>query len=294
MIPLDELRRNRKGILGGGTIQYEGNVPAKEHGVPAVVVGLDIREYTRRPEPNQFYLTFLLETGIVRALEILRDHLAATGGEPSVIQPTGDGALLVFSTRSPSDREAESEPAEDSREVERLLRQRVDWAFSFVLVLHSILAQWNERWPIQSDLPLDPLDGDPSDDIYPIGVRYAMSMGRGCYLEDSNGCLSCVGDCLVTCSRILSTDRGEHFLIQDRIMHLILRDGGLERLAGGIWQQEFSRADLPEKLVKRNRLRYTDVHGHYTDEVLLRILGRRMQPTRRYYIGSHDILAIDR
>ncbi len=72
----------------------------EDHGilprVQAIVVGLDIREYSRRGPDQQFFLTLWLYSAIDKALRLLREAAFLPPEEPPIIVQTGDGAYLVF------------------------------------------------------------------------------------------------------------------------------------------------------------------------------------------------------
>jgi hypothetical protein len=71
--------------------EYLGVLPR----VRAIVVGLDIREYSRRTPEQQMFLTMNLHVCIEKAVELLR-QFNLPEAEPRIRIQTGDGAYVVF------------------------------------------------------------------------------------------------------------------------------------------------------------------------------------------------------
>lgn len=78
---------------GGPTLMADRGILPR---VQAIVVGLDIREYSRRSPDQQFFLTLWLYSAIDKALRLLREAAFLPPEEPPIIVQTGDGAYLVF------------------------------------------------------------------------------------------------------------------------------------------------------------------------------------------------------
>ena len=111
-------------------------------------------------------------------------------------------------------------------------------------------------------------------------------------MKDFNDALNCVGNGIVTCGRILSSDHGSHFLIDNELLRAIQTRGGLPSLCNGRWEHRLHSALLHEQKVKTSRVRYADVFGFYTDTPLLVALNRINTPSTRHHIGSHDMLSL--
>ena len=270
----------------------------------AVVVGVDVREYSRREYHHQLIITAVLNATILKAIRILRDGARLAGTDPSIIVHTGDGAMVVFdswefeweerATRAAELREKAArhrkEPEKVRRRAPDVNREVVERAFDFVFVLNALIAQDNERQAFQIDRDTQ----GAAMGILPIHVRFALTLGEVLLVVGPNEGLNCVGKAMVTCARILATDHGNHLMVEDTLLHQIERHGGLGRLGDGEWEQSLHGTELPERRVKSGEFRYADVFGHYSDAPLLRMLNRRASRTTQVHIGSHDVAVIDK
>lgn len=276
----------------------------------AITVGLDIREYSRRLPEQQLFLSMCLYTAINRAIELLRRAGMIDPDEPRVTVQTGDGALVVFTSVSsfnpisrmegikydPEDIEkntmtdAELSYAQEKRKTElKSLPHLAEQAFSFVFALNCLMDNENKR----QGFFVKPSGGHPPVAVFPVSVRYAMSYDNVLLMFDVNKALNCVGGGMVTCHRILSTDHGNHFLIEECLLRALDPVGGMNGVGGGVWEQRLHFAILQEAKVKSGTFRYADVFGFHSDGPLLRVQGRHHAPHGQFHIGSHDVGAID-
>lgn len=269
--------------------------------VKVITVGLDIREYSRRQPEQQLFLTMCLHAAINRAIDLLRRSGMVSGDEPRVIVQTGDGAMVVFASVSGShpafhmDRYSRPEDAKKfAREKYatelRNLPRVAEQAFSFVFAMNCLLENDNRR----QGFDVRPVAGSPSVMVFPVSVRYAMSYGNVLFLSDVNGALNCVGRGMITCYRILTTDHGNHFLIEENLLRALDPFGGVNGIAGGVWGQQLHWAMLQETKVKSSIVRYADVFGFHSDGPLLAVQGRHLAPGWQFQIGSHDVGTLDR
>jgi hypothetical protein len=279
--------------------------------VKAITVGLDIREYSRRMPEQQLFLTMCLFAAINRGIELLRRAGMIEPDEPRVTAQTGDGALIVFTSvdafnpvrrmeellcgpgdGKPSFNEGAGGAAyaQEKRKVElERLPRLAEQAFSFVFAVNSLIENENRRQGFVEQ----PIGGHASTAVFPVAVRYAMSYDNVLLMLDVNEVLNCVGRGMVTCARILATDHGNHFLIEDSLLRALAPLSGVNGIGGGVWGQRLHSAVLQEARVKTNVVRYADVFGFYSDGPLLMAQGRHRAPRRQYHIGSHDVGAID-
>ncbi len=275
--------------------------------VKAIVVGLDIREYTRRRPELQFFLTLNLHASIAKAISILRRASVVPPDEPRIVVQTGDGAFVVFTfldrispfhrdewkrlARPDASRETEVDIVAGMREIEMEgLPELMRRALSFVFALNAITIGDNIRQGFLYD------NGDleePTEGVFPTEFRYAMTYDDVIPLVDINGTLACVGSGLISCHRILSTDHGSHFLVQKSLLDLLNPYGGLAAIGAERWRQVLHVATLDEVRVKSGRFRYGDVFGFHGDGLLLRARGRTRTMPMSYPIGSHNVTSLD-
>jgi hypothetical protein len=201
-----------------------------------------------------------------------------------------------------TERQAECEQAIQSKhETERAhFTEVVDRACSFVFALNAILGGDNIRNAGWDDYPRDQGQIPP----YPVECRFALSYGdiflRKHQIQPNNPNdispniqLRCSGAGLVTCSRILSVDKGNHFLLHEDLVHRLAGNGGLSSICQGQWGQKFHAALLPKSMIKSDHYRFFDVFGSHHDGPLIRALGRPYQEPHEYPIGSHHVGSID-
>lgn len=271
--------------------------------IRGVVVGIDVREWTRRDQLGQFIVAAILNSCILQTIDLIRARGMYEPDEPMLIVPTGDGAYVVFCTRDSLEvlKEAEDKgrnPAEERLASERDKRaeashvETIAKALSFVLTLNTLLTEYNARKVIVEHRE-ENADGMGVLPIYP---RFAVVLEQLLLALDANERLNMIGPAMVTCGRILSTDHGNHFLVNERLLHTCDPYGGLgavtSRAGLGDWQAHFHSTELPDALVKQGRFRYADVFGHYSDAPLLRLHGMASVRPREYHIGSHDVLRV--
>lgn len=270
--------------------------------VKAVIVGLDIREYSKRPPEVQLFLTLNLHSSIRLTRQELQRSGLISPDEPRIVVQTGDGAYVVFTfldACDPFELNEKWKGAEDERAKERLARNKraneaahistaASDAMSFVFALNAILAVDAEQRRFELDLDSRRLGGDQAP-AFPIECRYALSYDDVLLLVDINGSLNCVGSGMVTCSRILASDKGAHLLVDEKLLRDLEPSGGLMGLGGGLWGQELHTALMDETQVKKTSLRYADVFGFYHDAPLLEAFGRSPDQRRAYHIGSHNV-----
>lgn len=78
---------------GMQTRRFHGILPR----IKTIVVGMDIREYSRRNHEQHLFLTTHLYASIRRAVSILQETDLLPADEPFMAQQTGDGAYVMFS-----------------------------------------------------------------------------------------------------------------------------------------------------------------------------------------------------
>jgi hypothetical protein len=311
-------------------------LPHKICSIPALVVGVDVREWTRRTPAVRTLITALLYYNIRRTCEIIRK-----GGllveEPTFISHTGDGAMVVFDTWEylkgesycgfwdgqcnqpclepvwnargcpgrPKKIGPRVEPIAAAPEVppkgldeldqENRIYQSILKALAFIFSLNAITQQDNEgkRFNV---LP-EPYQSEHGEEYLPLYLRYALSFGRVTPVIGAQGQLECIGPPMVTCNRILSTDHGNHFLLERNLLVQINKFGGLLRIGEGVpgfdWKQELYVSELPDKKIKYGSFRYADVFGHHQDGPLLAARGMSHIRPNRFQIGSHDAKVLD-
>jgi hypothetical protein len=284
--------------------------------VKAITVGIDVREYSRRLPEQQLFITMCLYSAIKRSVDLLRKAGLMEPDEPRVTMQTGDGALVVFTAASafnpiatkPEIPVPAGNPkvgdiltmempvearnyAKKRHDLEaRSLPSIADQALSFVFAVNTLLENENKR---QGFLSYSASGQAPSA-VFPVSVRYAMSYDDVLLMLDVNDALNCVGRGMITCSRILATDHGNHFLVDENLLRALSPVAGINDLVGGIWDQRLHSAMLQDTQVKTNTVRFADVFGFHSDGPVLKALGRHAAPRQMVHIGSHDIGAIDR
>jgi len=179
------------------------------------------------------------------------------------------------------------------------------WAVSFVFTLNAILHNDNTNQIFTDDSELS----SGRHPTFPIECRYAMSYDDVLLLEDLTRThlashqedreedilnnLNCIGNAMVTCSRILSTDHGNHFLVDNNLLQMIASCGGLEKLCGGQWGQRLHLTLMNDVKVKSGVFRYADAFGYYHDRLLMDAIRKIHQRCETYHIGSHNIGSLD-
>ena len=267
----------------------------KSSAVPAVVVGIDVREYSLGTGGAQ---QLLISTLVYKAIEEAIAALVRLGysreEEPVIVQRTGDGALVVFDCWECFNAERlcneESRPnwalccpekkgkPADGLQCEGLL----DVAFSFLFSLNIYL--WNASRVSTANGKL------------PVGFRqrFAMSAGDIHLISGRDGGLDCVGSALIHCARLLSIDSGAHFLLQQEIVDFIERTkGGVPGICAGQWGHDFHVDESPSRKIKYGEYRYADVFGEHSDRPLNLALQRFGVDDKRYRIGAHNSQTID-
>jgi class 3 adenylate cyclase len=295
-------------------------------GIEAIAVGLDLREYSRRDPANQLLLTLMLEAGIRKTRRILEGGGILPPQEPRVVEPTGDGALVFFTALDHYDSRGlpEAQSCTQCRRAPKRsehdwpcslwhLRKRtieadhfleaVDRAMAFVFALNAIVSNDSNRCADPASLPRSGASaaGGSTPPAYPVECRFAVTWGEVLLRTDEGravlytlggGALRCSGNALITCNRILMTDKGSHFLIHDDLLRKLEPHGGLASVCQGQWRHRLHCALLPKSTVKSGAYQFADAFGFYDDGPLLRALGNPYQEPREYYIGSHDIRSI--
>ena len=262
--PLDE------NLIGVGFRQTPAII-RKEIKLPVewgVVVGLDIREWTKRSAPGQLVVAAIMNGQILQTRDLLRAHGLFSHDDPLLIVPTGDGAYIVFDaggevetlepaenqvkaarekekaerkagTEAPSDevkrekQEATAALVKASAEAEKAAWKRVTAigkALCFVLTLNAFFSEQNSRG-VSSAWSSRKSQDMPVLPIYP---RFALTIDRMLLCIDKtngNDRLNAIGPAMVTCGRLLSSDHGNHFLVHDRLLHECAPYGGLARVA---------------------------------------------------------------
>ncbi len=296
--------------------------------VKAIVVGLDIREYSRRKPEHQLFLTMNLHVCVKKAIELLRIDGILTESEPRITIQTGDGAYVVFTLLEAHD---PFDTLEFDEELKRCVEdssleadgknglwESEDWkdlveqtkicvkerrecesnylptaaaqAMSFVFALNAIMSGDNARQGFVSDSS-KPGEIDSGVQVFPAECRFAVSYDE-VLLLDVYGSLNCIGNGIVTCARILSTDHGNHLLLDYELLKGLECYGGLKSLCGGQWGHRLHFALLDDVKVKSGQFRYADVFGFHDDKPLLQALRRAHQTPASYHIGSHNVASL--
>jgi hypothetical protein len=311
------------------TAHFHGLLPC----VKSIVVGVDIREYSRRSAEQQLFLTLALNARIRLAIELLRSISLLPYDEPRIIAHTGDGAHVVFTfldavelplgvagkpghdefkeyVTTKSDVPPGSLPPHTREKLERtrshavvalddlmrdqhvresqILYKVASRAISFVLTLNAILHEDGRRGRFQH-YDMNPRDGYPT---FPLECRYAMSYDNVLFLQDVNKMEYAVGSALVTCARILSTDKGSHLLVDFELIKDLEKHGGLNQLCDRQWKQDFHSALLDTIKVKSGTFRFADVFGFYQDTLLQHAMRHPHTAPFTYHIGSHNVSSI--
>jgi hypothetical protein len=306
---------NASGIKG----RCHGVIPSMK----AIIVGLDIREYSKRKPEEQLLLTMKLHITVEKTLAVLRKASLIRYEEPLIKIQTGDGAFIVFSLLDAFDPSTELKNVVNKTKgkIEHVnltndfwrkaevdvtdiiwngRKKESDWlpraasdAFSFIFALNTILGDTNALQGSVASLPgSDDYDKSFAVKAFPVECRFAVSYEDVLLLLDFNGQLNCVGSGMVNCARILSTDSGNHLLVDNDLIKGMERHGGLTSLAGGLWGHRLHCTVLDEMKVKSGQFRYADVFGFYNDRPLLQAFGRQHQEPLTHHIGSHNLLSI--
>jgi hypothetical protein len=290
--------RRRTGRGYGAPRRQLGQLPR----VRSLIVGLDVRGYSNRPDEEQVFLALALHVAMTRAEDLLRMGGMLPAQEPLITLERGDGGFLVFSFLEAltsddvfgSENPRETDDARESR-LGNHLPTVVSYAFGFIFALNALVQQANQRRGFRSGgsltAPREPTDAMRA---LPIEVRYAISYGDVLPLIDTHRSLNGAGGGIVTCARILATDHGGHLMVQQSLLDALLPSGGLDAICGGKWGHKLHRAELPQTNVKSNTVAYSDIFGFHHDQPLLEALGRTALPPTRYHIGSHDVGVLDR
>ncbi len=305
--------RKDRGLLATARFASLGQAPEvfRVYTRRAVVVGVDVREWTRRSWAVQSMITAILYDNIRHVCDTLQNVGILRDGQPSVVSHTGDGAMLVFDCADDASKKPRDyclatghhsgkcqlcpQPGED-----RLPIDVINGVMAFVYALNAITQQDNygERFrtaPCGQRVESE-LEG-PTIEYLPVYLRYALSHGRVLPVIGVYGQLECVGEPMVTCNRILSTDHGNHLLFSRDLLREIDRHGGLLQLGKGHpvfdWKHVLYVSESADKDLKCRNFRYADVFGYHEDGPLLRALGQTAFEPRRYQIGSHDTRMVD-
>lgn len=272
--------------------------------IDGIVVGIDVREWTKRGVAGQVIVAAILNACAVQTVEMFREHGLFDKYDPLLLVPTGDGMYVVFVIDASigqqlqiwkdHGKKSETGPNEEER-IEVAKVETTAKALSFILTLNTLLAQHNARRTFDdSQLPTEEKGTMGITPIYP---RFSIVSDKILPCVDINDNLNAIGPGMVTCSRILGTDKGNHFLVHDKLLHECDRAGGIAAVAGrvglGDWKANLHFSEIPEIPVKSGKFRYADVFGHYSDAPLLRMQGMSSVRPKQYHIGSHDVLRLE-
>jgi hypothetical protein len=286
-------------------------------GKEAVVLGIDIKEWTRRDWAIQTIISANLYELISRVSRILKEDGILGENDPIHIAHTGDGAMVVFVEHDNSHERGmtrckwennnmknccltpEWDPQNcyfDPRihDVDRSISKNIILkALSFLFSLNAIIQQDNfsEKFKVERK------GGNQRYQYLPLYLRYALSMGRVFPVINTYNDLECIGNPMVTSNRILSTDHGNHFLVDRKLLNEMNKYGGIQSIGSETeqfnWNQSLMISELPEKQIKNDVFRYVDIVGFHEDGPLLRALKKGNLQPKKYQIGSHDVRAID-
>lgn len=278
--------------------------------IKAIVVGVDLREYSRREAEVQLLLTVALEASMAKTINALRLGGLLPGNEPRIVESTGDGSYLVFTslndypssdpdawqTQGPETGASQDIRQQWSRDKEHIedsgFARLVDHAMSFVFGLNALLGSDNAREAFRSE---DAAQTGSGVAAHPVECRFAVSYDdvllRWSLTQPAK--LSCSGTGIVTCSRILSRDHGNHLLVHDALLRKLESRGGLSSICRGMWGHRLHGALLKDTVVKTGTYRFADLFGFYNDGPLLRALGWGHERPNQCHIGSHDLGSVD-
>jgi hypothetical protein len=145
-------------------------------------LGIDIQDYsTKLNLPEQYLASVKLFSFVEKTIAWFEKEAPLVSCRPDAIMPTGDGALLFF-----------------GENVTSLVR-----AINFAVLLNMYLQVTN------NDVPLI---GATYDGLK-MPTRFTIAMGDAIMIKDPNGTNNVVGESVIRCSRILSSDKGCHFLL---------------------------------------------------------------------------------
>ncbi len=222
-----------------------------------VVVALDIREWTKRTLAGQLAVGAVMNNRAMQSLKMLQDHGLLSAEEPLFMAPTGDGSYIVFDAGEDVDvdeKKSSAPPSSDKLAATRL--EAIKKGLLFVLTLNTLFAEQNARRPSSACF------GKNNEEIpfLPIYPRFAITLDRMILCLDMKGSLNAIGNAMYNCGRILSSDHGNHFLVNGKLLHECDRYGGLGQVAShagpGDWQARFHIAELPETKIKSGMFRY--------------------------------------
>jgi hypothetical protein len=295
--------------------QFIGILPR----IKAVVIKMDVREYSRRSTEDQLFLTSTFFAWIERARDLLTCASLLTKDEPRITIQEGDAAYFIFTPPSVIDFEEKSgalskqlktnmdklSHTEDWRSIASLknvFNEFVAWrdqcereelpiiagqAFSLIFALNALMKHDNGRKAFSSH------NEEQALPPFPVESRFAASYDDVLLLRDINRQLNCVGNGVVTCGRIISADHGGHLLVHHELFKALDTHGGLENLCSRRWGQQFHSAVFDAVKIKTGEFRYVDIFGYHNDRPLLDGLHLYTTPSRVYSIGSHDVRCLE-
>lgn len=238
------------------------------------IIGIDVVGYSRRSIDGQLLVTTWLFSIIESAIRNLRSIGWIPPNQPSVLIPTGDGALMVIDDTAHLGAAA-------------AILYHVQMSLEDINRNHmarGVSRTFNETQPYP---------------VIPIQCRFVLAKGLTVPITGPNGADNAVGPGLVTCARILAASKGSHYLVHAEVMDdfnaLCGIDGVQSRGDPWDWSQSLHCALLPEKSVKSARLSFYNVFGKFAPMALLMKLGVRKKKGGRaplYNLGSHDVSTI--
>lgn len=238
------------------------------------ILGIDIVGYSRRSLDGQLLLTTWLFSIIQSSITNLRNMGWILGNQPSVLIPTGDGALIVI---------------DDTAH----LGTAAALIYHVQMWVEDINRNHMARGVSRS------FNAAQQYPVTPIHCRYVLAKGETVPIAGLNGADNAVGPGLVTCARILAASKGAHFLVHSDVMDDFDAQGGVDGVQRQgdpwNWSQSLHCALMPEKSVKSARLSFHNLFGKFKPVALLMNRGASKEDALGapwYNLGSHDVSTI--
>lgn len=238
------------------------------------ILGIDIVGYSRRSLEGQLLLTTWLFSIIQSSINNLCSIHWIPGTQPSVLIPTGDGALIVIDGTA-------------------YLGTATALIYHVQMWVEDINRNHMARGVSRSFNAAQPYP------VTPIHCRYVLAKGETVPIAGLNDADNAVGPGLVTCARILAASKGAHFLVHSEVMDDFDAQWGIDGVQRQgdpwNWSQSLHCALMPEKSVKSARLSFYNVFGKFKPIALMMRKGASKEDAHGapwYNLGSHDVSTI--
>ena len=162
-------------------------------------VGLDIKDYSKRPVSGQLMLAHLLSLRQSMTISFMHQFEWLNRYEPEILISTGDGAYVLF---------------------EELYK-----AFGYILTLNWQIHEINAN--LDGCIKRSTQTDEIAKTILPIQVRYALSKDFVCPFKQFDERWTVTGTAIVTAARLLSISSGTHFIVSDNCYDEMVRQCGL-------------------------------------------------------------------